>query len=33
MLLMASYREAMEETFTWISTIKDSLEIDGMSFS
>ena len=30
-LLMASYREAMEENLTWISTIKDSLEVNGMS--
>ena len=28
---MASYREAMEENLTWISTIKDSLEVNGMS--
>ena len=29
-LLMASHREAMEENLTWISTIKDALEINGM---
>ena len=27
---MASHREAMEENLTWISTIKDPLEINGM---
>ena len=29
-LLMASHREAMEENLTWISTVKDALEINGM---
>ena len=29
-LLMASHRETMEENLTWLSTINDALEINGM---